>query len=372
MIATNQNKEPVEAETEQDFDANFLRYKKPERKPRGLDMLVVTTFCKSDTRLMMKRAEYMRWLGLKPTHDLILIGDADVSQEEVNSMAEIHKDLFRKVLAVKIQGSKTQQAWPRGTNEAFRSTIQLLHGMYSYVQFDNMRYRGWYYFESDVTPLRVDFLTEMNQSFVQVRKPFMGVVGEIKAEDGTPIRHMNGSGVYPFGMQFFSSELMLVENMPWDVAGLSGLALEDVQDMTHLKYSMHFSTFLYKRTDPNHYEAIKRPHLRPEFPITCDILSTHLIHHGCKDASLMDDLMGKKESTLDITESFKDQFPKFVVSKKPPKKRRAKKSPNRKTIQQTPSTPEAIRADHKGGMKWKDLIKKHKLMPVALKKILEG
>lgn len=361
---------------EPEFDPTALRFSKskgPQR--RGTDLLVVTTYCQKDNWLMMKRAEWMKHLGVKPTHDLLLIGDSDVTEPDLQSMGALYRDCFRTVFTAKLKGQGMGEGWPRGTNSAFRNSVRLMHGMFK-LKFDNMQYRGFFYFESDITPLNPNFLPLMHSLYLEAKLPFMGVVGEIKTKEGVVIRHMNGAGIYPFGDRYFTPEIMLTDNAPWDVAGLTGPNfLRLVHDLNHTRYSMHFSTSEYKKIGEAKYSATKTPHGAAPFQVTCDIFPTHLIHHGCKDASLMDDLMGKKFVTVDLPprnpgenyiESFKLNPPKFK------KKRGAKKSPKAKKEKHEPSSPEVIRAAYKKGMKWKDLIKTHHVMPVALKKILKG
>jgi len=360
-----------------ELDATALKYSKAKpSQRRGNDLLVVTTYCQKDNWLMMKRAEWMKFLEVRPTHDLVLIGDADVTDADLESMGSLYRSVFRNVYTAKLKGQFRGEGWPRGTNAAFRNTVRLLHGMFK-VKFDNNPYRGFFYFESDMTPLKSDFLPLMHQTYLQGKLPFLGVVGEITTTDGKTIRHMNGGGVYPFGMQYFSPETMLVENVPWDVAGLTGQPfLKLVNDLGHTRYSMHFSTTEYKKLSEGKYGATKTPHGKPAFPITCDIFTTHLIHHGCKDASLMDHLMGKvsaKEPKI-IPVAVNSERGKKLESRmvNPLKKRRAKKSTKAKKVKHDPSSPEVIRAAAKSGMKWKDLIKNHHVMPTALKKILQG
>jgi len=170
---------------------------------------------------------------------------------------------------------------------------------------------------------------------------------------------------------------MLTENAPWDVAGLTGPNfLRLVHDLNHTRYSMHFSTTGYKKLSEGKYSATKTPHGSPAFEVVCDIFPTHLIHHGCKDASLMDDLMGLKkpeEPKLDWNFEVDQKKASESFNKCPiEKKRRTKKSPKAKKVKHEPSSPEVIRAAHKAGMKWKDLIKTHRVMPAALSKILKG
>lgn len=340
--------QPIDPEEE--FDATALKFTRAKGAPkRGNDLLVVTTYCQKDNWLMMKRCEWMQHLGVRPTHDMLLVGDSDVADHDLQAMASLYRSVFRTVTIAKLKGQHQGEGWPRGTNAAFRNTVRLVHGLFKF-KFDNHSYRGWLYFETDITPLKADFLNQMHEDYIAKRQPYMGVVGEIKTKSGQVIRHMNGAAIYPFGMQFFSDSTMLTENVPWDVAGLTGQSfMKLVNDMGHKRYSMHFSTSGYKKLSEGKYEATKTYVGGDPFQVVCDILDTHLLHHGCKDASLIDLLMGKKV----------EEKPKVAVPKVEPS-------------QSDSDKVAAIRADYVSGMKWKDLIKKHKLMPKELKAILEG
>lgn len=364
----------------EELDPMALRYSKNKlpNVRRGTDLLVVTTYCNNDKWLMLKRAEMMKFLGVRPTHDFILIGDADVADNDLQDMGSIYREVFRNVFTAKLKGQSRGEGWPRGTNAAFRNSVRLMHNQFK-TKFDNMPYRGFFYFESDITPLKPDFISLMHELYKNDPHPFMGVVGEIKTKSGVVIRHMNGAAVYPFGEKYFTTDMMLVENAPWDVAGLTGSHfMKMAHDLGHTRYSMHFSTTQYKKLSEGKYSAIKTPHGAEPFGVTCDIFPTHLIHHGCKDASLMDLLMGKVEDKKPdiITTAPKIGRVDTTIPKNlwPKKKRRAKKSPKKKAAKEVAvaSSPEAIRAAHKGGMKWKELIKTFRVMPKELKKILEG
>lgn len=387
IVNTPKKDNTPEADTEDD---DALRLGKTLGGARGNALLAVTTFCQKDIGLLQKRAEFMTFIGVKPLHDLLLIGDSDVSGVQLAEAAKLHQPLFRNVTTRQIKNSQSNEGWPRNCNKAFRNTIWLVHGMFK-PKFENRPYRGWFYFESDITPLIPDFLVKMEQEYNQFRKPLMGVVGSITADDGRPIRHMNGAAIYPFGMQHYGEQLMLVDNLPWDVAGLSGNKLRDVHDMTHAKYSMHFSTFEYRPVSAGRFKATKRPHGKAAFEVDVDT-NGHWIHHGCKDGTLIQILMGKQDADplpdIDpIAIALQARAEALAAMPLPPKedpffgkpKRRAKKTVNK--VKKKPAKKDTSRSStgNEGEirealktMKWRDILKKYKLSARQLAAIRDG
>lgn len=345
MMSTHKQRklmDGVDVDTEDD-DSDKLGKLMVEK--RGQSLLAVTTFCAKDLPLLRKRAEYMAHINCIASHDLLVIGDSDTDEHMVDEVRKIHLPFFRSVEMAQLKSNGSDSGWPKSVNRAFRSTVWLLHGI-GKIKFNTKPFRGWLYFESDITPLVPDFMRRLEQEYVNMRKPFMGITGDIKSSSGKTVKCMNGAGIYPFGMGFFNQEMMLTDNIPWDVAGLSGNTLRLVHNMGYDKYAMHFSTWEYNQVGERSFTCIKRRHAGPEEPDKCT-LTAQWIHHGCKDGTMIDLLMGKEK-------------PPIVVTPPEPVKKSGK----------TGYDEAAIIADHKDGMKWQALIGKYKIAPKVLKSIL--
>lgn len=336
------------------------RSAKPIEK-RG--MLIVTTFCQGDIPLLEKRLEWMSHLKFTTGFDLLLIGDGDVDDFTLEKMAEGHKPFFKQVETRKILDGNEGLPWPGNVNSAFQKTARILRGEYGTNKFSWLPYSSWFNLESDVLPLKSDTFERLSQSYLKGAKPFWGYISDTKDNSGKVHRHMNGAAIYPARKdregRWYNAGMMLAKNIPWDVAGM--------QDMTMCcgagrdLYTHCFGTRSYVKNGDS-YTAVQRLHDGSESTKTIRIPETALLHHGCKDGSLVDLLMGKgfvQETTKNEGRPV-DQEIKISISGNP------------LSVQFSPPSviENQVRSDKAAGMKWKELISKYKLSPKKLKEIL--
>ena len=312
-------------------------------------LLAVTTFCHADMWLAEKRAEYMKAQGYQPTHDLLLIGDSSVSDADVERLQAAYKGVFKEIYGRRFKESPLNSQWPHSCNHAWRITTRIVAGRYGNPKFPPLGYVAWFYFEPDVTPLKKEFLGIMEQQYIFHRKQFMGYVGPVKVRTTTKgvvkdsnVDHMNGAAVYPISTSHYSKEALLSDQLPWDVAGFAGNELLKVHRIPREVYLMGFRSKNFVKTGENAFEGIREVINNAGAIEPCTLnTSQAILHHGCKDGSLMDAFSNPVQ-----------------------------KSPTSNTNKPEVSKNEEILKDHASGMKWKDLISKYKIAPVELKKIL--
>lgn len=325
-------------------------------------LLAVTTFCHADVWLAEKRAEYMRTLGVQPTHDLLLIGDSSTSEVELESLRRAYAGVFKEIHGRRISEMPKSAEWPHGCNYAWRISTKIVAGKYGQPRFDPKPYVGWFYFECDITPLNPLFMGILESQYLFHKKPFMGYVGPVKVkktiqgvESESMVDHMNGAGVYPVSTQFYSQEAMMSQTLPWDVAGFAGMQLQKVHRIPNDVYLMGFRSRGLKKVADHTYsgerEIINQVGTNQPYTINT---SNAILHHGCKDGSLMDAVLGKVPCG---TSEPKPESLNASVIKLP------------EVTQLHPQTFDILK-DHGVGMKWKDLISKYKIAPVVLKSIL--
>lgn len=353
-----------------------LRKRKPVEK-RG--MLIVTTFCNQDIPLLKKRIEWMAFLGVKPDYDLLLIGDHDVSTEDVESMVSLHKPFFKDVLTKRIKQAPLLAGWPNGTNNAFRKTYRILSGQYDMPPFSWEPYKGWFYFEADVTILKADSFKALEKIYLDGNKNFCGFLNETRLSNGKLVRHLNGAAIYPtknsntINKALYNEKMMLTNNIPWDVAGMSENLLSDATALSSEKYLHAFGTWNYRKHE-NELICTQKL-MNGTIQEKRYVLNGQLIHHGCKDGTLIDILMTPKlEENKVIAISNQIPPPKVTliesakVSSIPvnPKKRipRAVKRID-------PEIVTKIKEDYKNGVKWKALIGKYRIGTTAMKGIID-
>lgn len=302
------------------------------------DLLLVTTVCQADKALAEKRLDYLKTLG-EPAkkHPLLLVNDGSIDDATFSEFAKAHADsgLFGTITTRKIITPPTSQDWPNNVNHAWRTTAHIVAGMYG-EPFDTSNLLGWFYFEPDVLPFNKDFATILEQHYITAPiRQFMGGVNVTKASNGSFVRHMNGAAAYPISAQFYYDKMMLMEGLPWDVAGMNDeTASARRKDMPTEIYTMAFGTHGYKR-EGQKFTATQQLHDQTTKPYEFT-LDKQLLHHGCKDGTLIDCLVPQKKPTNLIP--FEDA--------------------------------QGVKADAAAGMKWKDMLKKYKMSPANLKKAL--
>lgn len=341
-----------------DVDTGTLLVTKDQRallesrvKVEKRGMLVVTTFNYSDIHLLEKRIAWFNHIGFHSDLDLLLVSDYDVDEESYQKVILAHAPFFKNVIHRKIVDPPLDFSWPNNVNTAFRKTVLILTKQYG-EEFDWSPYHAWFNFESDVTLLKPDSLNSMVALYNSGKKPFAGYINHTKSGNRI-INHVNGAAIYPAHLDqkanFYSPAMMLMEGVPWDVAGMGDLVIPMTTPLGKDIYSHAFGTRNYREENGKIVADQKfmddTTHLKEVSIEGC------LLHHGCKDGSLIDLLMGKTTPKT-IQVPVLDQVE--VETESSPK-----------------SLEESIISDYLNGLNWPQLISKYKISPKRLKQILE-
>lgn len=299
------------------------------------DLLLVTVVCRHDISLAFKRLEYLNRLGIPvKKHPVLLINDGSVADDEFARLGNacVESGLYGAVSSRRILSQPSQAEWPYNVNHAWRTTAAIVAGIYG-EKFDGNPYLGWFYFEPDVTPIHKDFATMLETQYVAPPvHQFMGVMSLTTASNGAVIRHLNGAAVYPISAQYYNQKMMLMDGIPWDVAGMDEGIAPQRKEIPSDVYTVAFGTRDYKR-DGTRFTATQKLANGETKPFSFE-LNRQILHHGCKDGSLMDLLVP-------------------CAGSKP-----------------AMETSNPIKADRDAGMKWKDLMSKYRISPAKLKQAL--
>jgi hypothetical protein len=272
----------------------------PEPPSKGI--LFVTAYCYKDELLLKKRFEWFDHIGFKSDRDIILISDYDVESDKDREIAQAHKKYFRDVYFQKIQ-EQSPNNWPFNVNQTFRNVVKILTGYYGKQIFKWSPYLAWFYFEPDVTFIKKDISDFLEASYKKGKKPFCGAFNSTKTEDNGTVRHLNGAAIYPtreFIMAgkepyfLYSQEMMLATNTPWDVASLHNLYY--CSSMPEGTYVQAFGTTNYKKSiteEEKYLTATQTLVDGTKKEINFNFTNQIMLHHGCKDGSLIDILIGK-------------------------------------------------------------------------------
>ena len=332
-------------------------------KKRGL--LVVTTFCNNDIPLLKKRCEWFAHIGFKCDRDFLLVGDSDVSSTDLEEVVNLHRPFFQNI-AVRSILDVGPTHWPYNVNRAFRTTYRILTGYYG-EKFSWAPYNAWFNFESDVTLLKPDAIKQLEDICRKGGKPFAGHISETRMSDGSIVRHMNGAGVYPCAqmngqLANYNQNLLLAETLPWDVAGLTSLA--SIHSMPKNEYIHAFGTTEYVK-DQEMLQG-KQTLMNGQTSQFIFKLGNQIIHHGCKDGSLIDALIGKAVAPREDPNrnAISNKFIPYEVEKEEVKEVETKTpEPVELTLK------DKILKDKADGIPYKQLLKKYKLHPKKMKEI---
>ena len=136
-------------------------------------------------------------------------------QWDVDRPYDILTTAFRTVHRFIYPDPPEGMGWPEAPNHMFYSTAERLA--------EHHNKDPWFWFEGDVFPLKSDFLTQIEEEYETVGKPYMGVINSSRylKPDGNQFeqgRHMVGCGIYPPDFTTRCSRVHFIpEKMPFDV-----------------------------------------------------------------------------------------------------------------------------------------------------------
>jgi hypothetical protein len=329
-------------------------------------LLIVTAVCQTDYPLALKRANWMIEMGQKSTHALVLVNDGTVPEKEQNELAQLQTQVFESVLVRKIT-PPASPIWPASVNHVWRTITRNLIGPNPWI--DKSLYQGWFFFEPDVTPLVSTWADVLDVQYAFHKKPFMGVKSIVHAKRGNDpvtLTCMNGAGCYPFDPQHFSAVMMLADGAPWDVLGLSEVPYKIAfipDDAYLLTYGVTHCVADYVGAGEMTIKATKTVQDGTVTQISF-VLKDQLLHHGCKDGSLIDLLEKAKEVKTKRVEA---TIPERLLPslRKARSKKRVKQSKER-----CAANKEDILRDHAAGLGWSSLLGKYRVNPKHLKAII--
>jgi len=337
-------------------------------------LLLVTTVCRGDIALAYKRLDWMKSLGMPMMpKDILLVNDGSLPDAEFKKLgaAHVQSGLFPKVeLRAILQGPEKPE-WPWTVNHAWRTTALIVAGEYG-LRFDGAEYYCWFYFEPDVTPLNKDFAQILETQYVFHKRQFMGRIHTTRTSTGHLIQHMNGAACYPIANSWYNERMMLTDGVPWDVAGMAtNNQPERLADVPEAAYAVHVGCRGFT-TNGSTLKAQQTDYTGKSELISFD-LAQQILHHGCKDGSLIDVLSLRNGASGEPTTGTLGQPSETPGIQAPPKIK----------ILPTPGNPVAmlkrdvelrnkILVDKAGGMTYKKLLGKYKLNPKRLSYLLNN
>ncbi len=198
-------------------------------------MLVVIAFHSGDKNQTIKLAQWIKELesGSPKAHRCLLVVAKDTSADGI---IEPLQDVFTKVEVVFPR--EDIHGWPQGPNSMFDCTLRLIEYAYKCP---------FLWLEPDAIPLRAGWLNEIEQAYIECKKPFMGDYVDVQREHPEAINHMSGIAVYPANPSSLAPKLFSNINYAWDIVAARQV-VPLMQRTPLIQHSWKAESFLTKQS----------------------------------------------------------------------------------------------------------------------------
>lgn len=241
-------------------------------------MIVVVHFCAKDAWLVEKNLKWCILLEGKTRQHALLACDTETPTDALDRIRVLAREYF-PVVDEYVFGAPRFKTWPWAPNHCWQTVARYMPQHYK---------DAWFWWEADATPLRANWLNDIEDEYNRAKKPFMGAV----IRGVVPWGHMNGAGVYPNDPARFTMQAFLQttnKQLAWDVA----MSKEIIR-------SLHNANNLFQHCwtwDQNGHPSLGGT-IEPSFKTWEEVASgTHAVdfskavYHRCKDGSIIDRCM---------------------------------------------------------------------------------
>lgn len=241
-------------------------------------MIVVVHFCAKDAWLAEKNLKWCILLEGKTRQHAVLACDTETPKDALDRIRSLAREYFSNVDEY-VFGAPRFKTWPWAPNHCWQTVARYMPQHYK---------DSWFWWEADATPLRANWLNDIEDEYNRAKKPFMGAF--IKGV--VPWGHMNGCGVYPSDPARFTVQAFLQttnKQLAWDVA-MSKEIIRSLHNANHL--FQHCWTW-----DKDGLPSLGG-NIEPSFKTWPDVSESphrvdfrHALYHRCKDGSIIDRCM---------------------------------------------------------------------------------
>lgn len=165
-------------------------------------MLLVLPYSLRDQELALKLVQWISELGEKKAHSALIVRD---KRCDPTKDAQIKAELEKNFQKVEVETAAAAfDSWAEGANHLFSAA-----GRY----IEHTTKEPWLWLESDVVPMRANWVDALETEYKQAGKPFMGADVNV---NNVP-RHMSGVACYPGEMSKHAGLALISNEIPWDV-----------------------------------------------------------------------------------------------------------------------------------------------------------
>jgi hypothetical protein len=243
-------------------------------------MIVVIPLSKSDEAISDKFCNILNFFGPYLNHE-VLFTYKQSDRELVRYVKERISSLFKKSHDC-IVSEQVKTGWPHGPNAYWKETILHLKKINNKIP--------WYWMESDVTPVKDNWLDEMEYDYNYHNKPFFGCVSE--ASYDYPF-HLSGCAIYPPNISDYTNNWKWIHNSDVAFDIICSTEIMRYQVFDSYKILNYFQTQKYK-LDNFRFFSFEKRNIPFDIGRQKDIekkeieINKTLVVHGCKDGSLAD------------------------------------------------------------------------------------
>lgn len=260
--------EPAVTEKVENKLGKIAQFSEPKKR-----LLVVLPFTESDRNLALTLLGWIGTLGRQSEHSCLLIADVRQPMDQIRQVATRAALVFKRVDYVSTPFALPNETWPFGANWMFETALRTISTRKSITPF--------LWLEPDVVPMRRGWLEEIERTYFESEKPFMGQI-VFPRKKGLPDRMLSGVAVYPADahVRLLSRVVQQKMKKAFDVF-TSDISVPHTWP-TRLIWNFHGEPGL-----PPTFVSLKTPG-SPRNAITPDrIPKSTALYHRCKDGSLI-------------------------------------------------------------------------------------
>lgn len=239
-------------------------------------MVIAYPVCHREIGQAKALAQWIAELGGAKGHDLVLcltrMAKHLGAEEEILPLL---RPSFRSV-SVFVPHDEVEKPWPNEERDASAAN----HLFKRVAQHMNWSRKTWFlWLEMDAVPLKAGWADAIEQEYLAVKRPFMGVNLEV---DG--IKYMSGIACYPSNIAAYGQHLMNCGKTPFDVSG-------GRDTIRHAHWTKLIQYVKRNPDGPADWGVFQEP-----------INEWAVLYHRSKDLSLIDFLRGGKPAPMDSPE----------------------------------------------------------------------
>lgn len=256
-------------------------------------VLAVFPISHVDANLALGLAKRITELGGCPNHRALIVSTARARGYLSSIQAELEKSFSKVETFLPVR--QHEEGWPSSSNHMFKQAAIYVAEL---TDYDG----PWYFIEADSTPIKPQWLDLLNGEYLSSGKPFMGVIHDTIVVDynstpGNIIRkvdgqHMVGTGIYPKNAAATIPLFQYIDDgtiqrlppslpaLPWDCL-IQGYTVPRCRHTALIQHDWKANNF---RQDAS--GVVVHDQVQP-FGVNNPLRADAVIHHGCKDGSLL-------------------------------------------------------------------------------------